>query len=426
MLVSRALAMAKGWSGILEEESEHQWVAMAGFFVFILIGAVLIQGTSTLPGVDFRSNGLEHSGGDDGRVLHIAYDNDAYVAVIYGSNGAVMVHNDGNGNEANIGGDYEDLLGLSFMTSLEDGSVITSPSDNTLEVIEFDGNEAEQTRISLDNSSGDFSVKDVAVQHGKDTSLWVMVTDEGDSSSLRGFGSINHDAGSIESSISGSTLTAAMNNNGDISWDSVESIGDGQWVASGLSSYSVNNEDNSPATPVKHPVLGIISWTKAPAAPMLTTFYEFDSGQFHSLLKLNDGSVLAAGTAGTVHIASDAVITEHSYGSLAATIDGEGNAWLFGIIGSESRIRFIDSQPEKVPLALPVPLEIETVETSGDVIHAFGMSPSGDPATYTIDTSAEGSIDTGRGFLNLLFVAISSIVMGVMIWTALNRLFHWK
>lgn len=418
--------MAKGWRGILEEESEHQWVAMAGFLVFILIGAVLIQGTSTLPGIDFRSNGLEHSGGDDGRVLHIAYDNDAYVAVIYGSSGAVMVHNDGNGNEANIGGDYDDLLGLSFMTTLDDSSVITSPSDNTLEVVEFEEEAAVQTKILFDNSSGDFSIKDVAIQHGKDTSLWVMVTDEGEYSSLRGFGSIDRTAESVESSTSGSTLTAAMNNNGDISWDSIESLGDGQWVASGLSSYSVNNEDNSPATPVKHPVLGIISWTKAPAAPMLTTFYEFDNGQFHSLLKLNDGSVLAAGTAGTVHIASDAVITEHNYGSIAATTDDEGNAWLFGIIGSESMVRFIDSVPEKVPLALPVPLEIETVGISGDVIQAFGMSPSGEPATYTVDTSAEGSIDSGRGFLNLLFVAISSITMGVMIWTALNRLLKWK
>ena len=44
--------MANGWRGYLEEESEFQWIAMAGFLVFILLGALAIQGTSNLPGVE--------------------------------------------------------------------------------------------------------------------------------------------------------------------------------------------------------------------------------------------------------------------------------------------------------------------------------------------------------------------------------------
>ena len=62
--------MAKGLRGLLEEESEHQWVAISGFFVFILLGAIAIQGTSSLPGIDYRSDGLEAV---DGRVLDIVY-----------------------------------------------------------------------------------------------------------------------------------------------------------------------------------------------------------------------------------------------------------------------------------------------------------------------------------------------------------------
>ena len=72
--------MAKGWRGLLEEESEHQWLAMGGFFVFIIIGALLIQGTSTLPGVDYRTNGLDEM---DGRVLEIIYgDSGSYTAMV--------------------------------------------------------------------------------------------------------------------------------------------------------------------------------------------------------------------------------------------------------------------------------------------------------------------------------------------------------
>ena len=48
--------MAKGWRGYLEEESEFQWIAMAGFFIFILLGAIAIQGTSNLPGVEVGAN----------------------------------------------------------------------------------------------------------------------------------------------------------------------------------------------------------------------------------------------------------------------------------------------------------------------------------------------------------------------------------
>jgi len=422
VLVYRALCMAKGWRGLLEEESEHQWIAMATFFIFILLGAVLIQGTSSLPGVDYQSYGLDYTGGEDGRVLNIVYDNDAYVAVVYGTNGAVMVYNDGSGYEENIGGNYDDLMGLPFMTQLSDGSVATSPTDNTIEVIEHDGKSVEQTRIDLDQSNGIFSIKDLAEQSGDDSSIWVMVTNEEGTSSFRGFGSIDETADSLSTSVQQSQLTAAMINNGDITWNSVESLGDGRWVASGLATNAFSNEDVSPATPIKHPVLGIISWSKAPAAPTLTTFEEYTSGEFHSLLKLEDGSVLAAGTTTTVHIASSGAMTEHNYGSVVAVADSEGDGWLFGITGSESMIRFTESQPEKIPLALQLPLEIETVALSGEVIMAYGMDPSGSPATYSIDVSAEGSIDSGRGFLSMLYVATTSIVMGVMFWTAIKRM----
>ena len=69
VLLSHPAIMAKGWRGLLEEESEHQWLAMGGFLVFILVGALLIQGTSSLPGVDYRTEGLDQ----DGRVLDIIY-----------------------------------------------------------------------------------------------------------------------------------------------------------------------------------------------------------------------------------------------------------------------------------------------------------------------------------------------------------------
>ena len=43
--------MASGWRKLLEEESEHQWLAIGVFFIFIIIGGFLIGGTSSLEGM---------------------------------------------------------------------------------------------------------------------------------------------------------------------------------------------------------------------------------------------------------------------------------------------------------------------------------------------------------------------------------------
>ena len=43
--------MASGWRKLLEEESEHQWLAIGLFFVFIIIGGFLIGGTNSLEGM---------------------------------------------------------------------------------------------------------------------------------------------------------------------------------------------------------------------------------------------------------------------------------------------------------------------------------------------------------------------------------------
>ena len=46
-----ANVMASGWRKLLEEESEHQWLAIGLFFVFIIIGGFLIGGTNSLEGM---------------------------------------------------------------------------------------------------------------------------------------------------------------------------------------------------------------------------------------------------------------------------------------------------------------------------------------------------------------------------------------
>ena len=420
VLVSHPASMAKGWRSLLEEESEHQWVAITGFFVFIILGALLIQGTSTLPGVSYSNNGLDAI---DGRVLDIVYgDSDTYTALILGDDGGMIFHYDDAGIINDIGTDYEDVLGMTFMTELHDGSVVVSPSNNTLEVLHVNDENAQRTIIPLTSNQETFDVLDVAEQRSGDSYRWLLVTDEGDTNSLRGFGSIASPLSLTQSAFGNATLTAAMVNSGNINWNMVESLDDGTWIAIGSMTNSFGIDEDSPASPTKHPVIGFISWSEGPTSPMLTSIEELDKGEIHSLIQLDNGSLLAAGTDSAVHISKDRTTTTVDFSSVSATLDDNGVVWMFGSQGSTSVVRMADGVAEKMPLAQPLPLTVETSDVSDGIVYAHGLNANGEPATYTIDSLASGSIESGRGFLNFMFVIATSVVMGVMIWTAFKRM----
>lgn len=416
--------MAKGWRSLLEEESEHQWVAITGFFVFIILGALLIQGTSTLPGVNYSNNGLDAI---DGRVLDIVYgDSDTYTALILGEDGGMIFHYDDAGIINDIGADYDDVLGMAFMTELHDGSVVVSPSKNTLEVLHVNDESSQRTIIPLTSNQETFDVLDVAEQRSGDSYRWLMVTDEGNTTGLRGFGSINAPLSSTQEAFGSATLTAAMVNSGNIGWNMVESLDDGTWIAIGSMTNSFSIDDESPALPTKHPVIGFISWSEGPTSPMLTSIEELDKGEIHSLIRLDNGSLLAAGTDSAVHISKDRTTTTVDFSSVSATLDDNGVVWMFGSQGSTSIVRMVDGIAEKMPLAQPLPLTVETSDVSDGVVYAHGLNANGEPATYTVDSLAIGSIESGRGFLNFMFFTVASIVMGVMIWTAFKRMWQNK
>ena len=68
------------WRKMLQQESEHQWLAITAFFVFVILGAILIKGTSHLPGVDLTDNEL----GNNHRIIESVYDeNGDYLALTY-------------------------------------------------------------------------------------------------------------------------------------------------------------------------------------------------------------------------------------------------------------------------------------------------------------------------------------------------------
>ena len=148
--------MAKGWRRFLEEESEHQWLAISLFFIFIIVGAFAIHGTSKLTGMDLENNyALENS-----RVLEISYQDDGeYHSVSHTSDGTYLYHfADGERTDIINPNTDSSASGIQFMTQLDNGTVATSIEENSIMII--DGSTT--SNITLNDDRGTFAIIDLS------------------------------------------------------------------------------------------------------------------------------------------------------------------------------------------------------------------------------------------------------------------------
>ena len=129
--------MAGGWRSLLEEESEHQWLAISAFFVFIIISAVFISGTKSLDGVELGLDDMAH---ENSRVLDIAYTDSengfpSHFALIYNPGVGYHFYEQIDAETISLiySPDYTDKgADIRFMEELSDGSIVISTDDNQI------------------------------------------------------------------------------------------------------------------------------------------------------------------------------------------------------------------------------------------------------------------------------------------------------
>ena len=391
--------MAKGWRGYLEEESEFQWIAMAGFLVFILLGALAIQGTSNLPGVEFGSSDSSHYGK---RILDIEYTGDeSFTAKILNDGGIDLFQQNDRSTVTQIMTSEDGLPAddIHFITSLENGNTAISPSKNTIQIIHSPQNEVASattiTTFELDRSHGNFTVLDLAESSDDQSTQWMMVTMEGSKTSLRGFGTIgsgSESSSTIAASMSSSILSTPMVNTADAVWQKVIALGNEQWVASGYLSYTSNEAGASPAAPKIIPVLAVIDWEGGLTAPTVSTMHSGEGGLYHSLMTLDDGDVFAAGDQGSTLVSTSGSMTHLNVASVAAVVDCRDRVWLFGDVGSKTIVRYSGETAEQLSLSQALTFQIESKGHGGELIYLHGTDERGDAQTLLIDTTAPGSI----------------------------------
>lgn len=391
------------WRNMLKQESEHQWIAIAGFFVFIIIGAIFIKGTSHIPGVDLIDNEL----GTEYRIMDSKYaDEDNSFMLTYTSGEfEYLAVNSGN-KEVLIDSNSDiDAGGISGITMIDNGSVLIANGGNNAYLIDDSNISTFEINFGQDN----FSLAQIE-QSNDYSDLFLLITTENDN--LQGIRGLN---------TSGITSSSTPNNE-NVRWDSVSHVSTGKWIATGVYNTPVTSGDQSPAAPDMKPVWATILWDGGHTAPMIENIKIGLFGEYHSMIKLNHNHVIIAGTHETILLnhRSGSVINI-DYSSVAGLSDNCNSAWLFNGKDSNSVLRFEGTSWDIEELPHQIPINIEASGFDGNTIYLHGMDDNGNSKTLTFDTSAVGSIESGSGFINLAFIIVSLIMFTIMAVNVLDK-----
>ena len=390
--------MADGWRRLLEEESEHQWLTLSLFAVFVAVGAFAIDATEHFVGDRIVNVDALHRGG---LVTHIEYSEaqGAYTALVYAPDvGYDMFTEHEDGSITGIYSPESNDLGsqVNFMRTMPNGELLYSVAAN--QVMGISGG----MLIKYDYSaiSETFTVLDAADRTVGDQTQRLLLTAEGTNTSFRGLAS--------------GVPTPAMSTSAGVNWVGVEPFADGLWVAIGTQPSSSGADGSSPATPDARTALGWITWNGDEATPVLRNVEYHGAGMFHSTAWADDVLVVG-GTVESLLVSPN----EHveSIDAPAATVvsDASGTVWFIGALGSTTIATYNEDGFEIHQLSRHVPVDVSDVGQQGEFVHVHGTDANGAPIQWSIDTTADGSIESGRGFLNLLFLVVGGIMLTMMI-----------
>lgn len=403
--------MASGWRKFLEEESEHQWLALGLFLVFVVIGGFLIGGTRNLEGMVLGVDPNENFAFDDGHhIIEIDYHansewDGAHSAIVLNNSGMKMYQQLSTQNVNDVVPFDADLIrDVTFFDSDEEGILTYSAAQNTITTVV---NGMPSDLILDDGTGSSFSIHGMA----KDTSDTILnnrilITSEDGGSGVRGLGM----AGVTVSSLPDSSVI----------WDDVVYLEDNVYIATGVFTY----HDDNPALPGSKIVFAHITWEGGTAAPQVVISPLMGNGsEVHSLTSMKDGLAAAASNQ-EVYIISKDLIEIKTISATAMVYEPcEHRLWFFGKLGSDSLLRLdVETGEESTKnLQYSLPLQPTFVIIEGDSLYIHGYDKKGEPDRLSLDLTLEGSMSSGRGFLNFLFIFAGVLMLGTQLYTIIDR-----
>lgn len=409
--------MASGWRKLLEEESEHQWLAIGLFFLFIIIGGFLIGGTSSLEGMVLGTDPSDELVFEEGEfILEIDYHEDAswsqaHSAILKTSTGLKMY-------QQMDSDDVDDILpvndpgieNITFFSADEDGAVTFSSSLNTLSTYV---NGMISNQILEDGYGSEFGITAMAHDSSSLLNNRLLVTSEDGGSGLRGLNG------------QGLVTTSSTIQNSLI-WEEVVYLTDSTFLVAGT--YTVQLQSQSPASPSTQIVLAHVYWDGDSTAPQVIRQSMGNGSEIHSISRTSGGGAVVASNE-DLYIASVDSIETMNYPSNAMIYEcKQHRVWLFGERGSESvlRIDLETGDASSKNLAYPFPLQATSGMAEGGTVYIHGFDAQGEADRISLDLSIEGSLSSGRGLLNFGFILVGVIMIATQAYMMVEKAMHAK
>ena len=371
------------WRDFIEEESEHQWLSFAVFAIVIIVGAILIDWSNELSGVNLGSNDDA-----DGKVLDVA--------------GGAILYDTENGREISLNGESAPAP---YATCLERHAEIVYACLGMPGVIYVhdegdENNPGWQVMILSEN----VTVIDIA---GNGDAL-LMIVQDGTSTTLA--------AMFLTPDVLVSPLTSHDN---DMHLTAIVPTSTG-WLVGGGWKAPPSFLGSNPTSPPMYEMILDVVWDGS-SAPSIEIIHLGGEGLIHTIMPTSDGFI-AAGTSDSVHI-NGKEVTSLGIASQSATVDMRGDVWFFGELGSTNVAIYSNEEIsiEKLPDPLHITPEYSVIDDSGTIaIH--GVDSNDEISSLSIDTDARLSFTSLRGMMDLGFILVSLMIISLMMWNVVESI----
>ena len=410
--------MASGWRKLLEEESEHQWLAIGLFFVFIIIGGFLIGGTSSLEGMMLGTDPSHELVFEEGEFLidveyhHDADWSEAHSGILKTQDGLKMYQQMGSDDVDDILPEDDPAIGnVTLFSADSEGTVTFSTSLNTLSTY-VDGMVFDQ--ILSDTFGSEFGIHGVAAASTSLLNNRLLITSEDGGSGLRGL----NGQGLV-------TTSAPLQD--FVIWDEVVYLEDSTFLVAGTFTIQTSSSQ-SPATPSPQIVLAHVYWDGDSTAPQIVRQMMGNGSEIHSIHATKDGGAVVS-TNEEFYIISKDSVQVLPYASTTMVYESEHDrAWLFGERGSESMLRIDVASGETSTKKLGFPLRVSPTSgmIAGDSLYIHGFDSQGESQRLSLDLSLEGSLSSGRGFLNFAFIFVGVIMIATQGYLMVEKAMHTR
>lgn len=363
------------WRRLIEEESEHQWLSFAVFTFFIIIGALLIDSSSEMPGV--RDGGIINAEG-----------------MIYDSAGDAILYQAESGMRISLNGNSESVPYATCLVQHGEITYACLGQEGLISFTEEDKAELGWIPISLGSS-----ITASQLSPNENDQMLIIVQE----------GTTN----SIAAMDIGETVSPTTNHEGKMHLNAVIPTDEG-WLVGGSWQAQSNWLGSNPASPPMFELILSVQWdgTNAPSTEIV---HMGDEGTIHGIFAA-DGGYIATGTADTVSI-KDGTASSMGISSVVAVSDLNEDIWLFGAAGSTTVVIISEGESsiEKLPSHLDFIPSYVTCNDEG-LISIHGADVKDEPSAISIDSNVRNSFTSLRGIMDLGFILVSLIVMGLMGW----------